>query len=303
MKRCCTLISALALMLSLCACGKTEEAIEPTAAPGSATTAVETVAPISSQMGSGVFDSFAAKFVGAELFTTADGTQALRVYFDFTNLSDSAAAPMDWLLISAVQDGQTLNWAQDINEDAQTGQSSLSLRLQPNHSARCILQYALVSESTVAVLLDDSNGHTVSALFAIGYLPGAPEEALIQSGTATDEPIATDLPSECTILDLYTAAITGSQVNGEVLTVSVDLTNNSNPTPVEVSGLFTLSAYQDGLELTMVETETLSLSTAAAGETVHCELSFFLRSDSAILVELYGFREQTPGAALVVPMQ
>lgn len=298
MKRCWTLILALALTLSLCACGKTEEAIEPTAAPDPTTAAVETAAPISSQMGSGVFDSFAAEFVGAELFTAADGTQALRVYFDFLNLSDSAVAPSERLLISAVQDGQTLNWAQDANGDTE---SNLSARLQPNHNARCFLQYALVSESTVAVLLDDSSGHTVSALISISQLPGAPAEPLERVEMSSETQLTTDLPAEYTIIDRYTATILGGEIQDDVLTVSVDLTNNSNPDPVEAITLFTLSAYQDGVELTRVVTEGADLALAAVGETVRCELSFSLRSDSPILVELYGFREQTPGAALVIP--
>lgn len=302
MKRCWMLILALALLL-LCACGSAEETVEATAMPDSvATEAPETAKPVSTQMGSGVFDTFAAEFVGAELFSADDGTQTLRVYFDFMNLSDSAVSPMELLQISAVQDGQTLNWGAD-TENAE--ESNLSLRLQPHHNTRCILQYALVSESTVAVMLDDAYGHAVSALFSIGQLPGAPAEPLPQDESASDETLTTDLPIECTIFDIYTATLLGGKANedGSVLAASVEFTNTDNPNAVEPFTVFSLSAYQNGVELSAAGQPESVYPTAVTGATVNCEIYFTLQSDAPVLVELYAFREDTPSAGIVIPVK
>lgn len=303
MKKCRMFLLALALLL-LCACGSTEEEpAEVTAMPDSvATEAPETAKPVSTQMGSGVFDAFSAEFVGAECFAGEDGTQILRVYFDFVNRSDSAISPMELLQISAVQDGHTLGWAADADSSED---SNLSLRLQPGYSARCVLQYALVSESTVAVMLDDTYGHAVSALFSIGQLPGAPAQPLPQETSTSEQTLTTDLPAECTLFDLYTATLLGGEKSedGSILTVSVDFTNTANPNSIESFAVFTLSAYQNGVELAAVEEPEPIFPTADPDTTVNCEIYFSLHDDSPVLVELYAFREDTPSAALVIPVE
>lgn len=307
MKKCRILLLTLALLLSLCACGSNEDATEASPAPtAEQTDEAEPTRSASTQMGSGVFETFAAEFVGAELFTAEDGTQALRVYFDFMNLSQNAVAPSERLLCSAVQDGHTLNWANSAADAAVAEEGNLSLRLQPNHSARCVLQYALVSESTVAVLLDDSNGHTVSALVSIGQLPGAPEP-MAQDETASDDTLTTDLAADCTLFDLYEASILGGEFTetdaGTVLTVSVDFTNKSNPEEVTPMTILSLSAYQNGVELPVAEDYMPPLDMAATGETIGYEAQFVLRGDDPVLVELYGFREETPSAGVVIAVQ
>lgn len=304
MKRCPVLVLALALvLLLLCACGG-NAAPEPTAQPTAAPTA--TPEPATSTLGRGLFDSFSAEFVGAESFTDADGGEALRVYFDFVNLSSSAVAPAELLLISAVQDGQTLSWAQSAPDETPSGQDNLSLRLQPGRSARCVLQYKLLSESTVAVLLDDSSGHTVSALLALSRLPGAPESLPEPEEAFSYEPPATELEAAGTLFDLYTAAIVGGEVEptdeGAAMAVTVEFTNEANPDPVVPFTVYSLSAYQNGVELSAVPEAPLPAD-AAAGETVSCVHRFVLRDASPVYVELYGFRETEPAAALTIQVE
>lgn len=307
MKKFWTLLLALALTIALCACGGKTEA-EPTPEPETAetetATPTPTPTPANAELGSGRFDTFEAAFTGAELFTDANGDDALRVYFDFTNLSEDAVSAQERLLISAVQDGKPLLWAET---EAPTAEAdNLALRVQSGHPIHCVLEYALVSDRPVALLMDDDDGHTVSALLPLDQLPGAPEpeEASAEPET-TEETLTTQLDASCLLSGLYEITITGGEVAdtdaGRVMTVSLDFTNQSDPQEVDIWSSFRLFAYQDGVELPYAEEEEGTLDLAAFGETVTTSATFVLRSESPVLVELYGFREEAPCAGLVIP--
>lgn len=305
MKKYWSFLLALALVFTLCACkDKTEP--EPTveAEPTESVEQTATPAPANTELGRGTYDSYAAEFVGAEKFTAADGSDALRVYFDFTNRSDETVSAAERLLFSAVQDGKTLNWAE--SPEPLDAEGNLLLRLQPGHSIRCILQFALLSESTVAVSLTDSSDQSVSALVSLHQLPGAPAE---ETETACAEPdsteLTTDLPSECSLFSLYSVSITGGERtdDGQTVTVSLDFTNTADPNPVSPWDWLSLHVYQDGVELALQLAEQEEITMADPGETVTVAQSYTLRSSSPVLAELYGFRESTPCAALVIAVE
>lgn len=304
MKKFWTLLLALALTIALCACGGKTEA-EPTPEPETTETKTTepTPTPASTELGSGRFETFEAAFVGAEIFTDANGGDALRVYFDFTNLSAETISAQDRLLISAVQDGKALVWAE--NEQTAVESDNLTLRVQSGHPIRCVLEYALVSNSPVAILLDDDEGHTVSALLPLDKLPGAPASSSTEPET-TEESLTTQLDASCELFGLYDVAILGGEVTdtdtGRVMTVSLDFTNHSDPQEVDVWSCFRLFAYQDGVELTYAAMEETEIETAAFGETLNTSIAFSLRSESPVLVELYSFREDVPSAGLVIPV-
>lgn len=303
MKRRWILFLALVLVFTLCACkDKTEAEATPEPEVTEAAAPTETPAPAKTELGKGSFETFAASFVGAEKFTTADGGDALRVYFDFMNLSEESVSAMELLMYSAVQDGKTLNWAQ--STEPLEEEDNLSLRLQPGHEIRCVLQYALVSDSTVAISLEDSQNHSVSALLPLDQLPGAPEPLeSAQTQTQTQE---TTLPQECTLSELYSVTITGGELEdtdtGRTVTVAIDFTNQSNPETAFVWDWMRLYVYQDGVELTLLDPEQDAFAKASYGETVTCLSTYALRSDSPVLVELYGLREEAPSAGLVIPV-
>lgn len=303
MKKTCTFLLALALVFTLCACGndpapEVSATVAPTASPTSTPAAVNT------ELGSGSFESFEAAFVGAESFTAADGSDALRVYFDFKNRSGEAISASEWLLFSAVQDGKTLNWAE--SPERLDIEDNLMLRLQPDHSIRCVLQYTLLSDSTVAIMLSDTANHSVSALISLHQLPGAPAEMEAACDEPDETALTTTLPAECTLFDLYTVSLTGGETQdtdaGRVLVATLDFTNQADPQTVEVWDCLWLYAYQDGLELTTADLGTDFHVTADAGETVACTIPLTLRSESPVLIEVYGMRDLAPSAALVIPV-
>lgn len=297
MKKFRILLLALALALAFCACGEKTE--EVTTAETSETESVElTPTPASTELGSGRFETFEAAFTGAETFTIADGSEVMRVYFDFTNCSDESVSAQDRLLISAVQDGKTLVWAETENAEADNS----ALRLQPGHKIRCTLDYKLVSSSPVAILLDDAEGHTVSALLPLDQLPGAPEDEA--SAEPSAEETTTQLAAQCDLFGLYNITITGGTVDesGRVMTVSVDFTNHSDPQEADIWSCIRMFAYQDGVELTFVEPEEETIELAALGQTITTSNTFELRGEGPVLVELYGFRETEPCAGLVIPI-
>ncbi len=299
MKRFGILLLTLALLLSLCACGdKAETATETTAETAAA------AAELSDPSEVGEFEGFSAAFTGAELFTDRDGDRALRVYFDFLNRADTSGSPAELLLFSAVQDGSTLRWSHDAADDENA--SELSRRLLPGVAGRFILQFKLISDGEVTVTLDDGYGHSITARFdPDGTLPGAPGDALTWSGTAEDT-LTTELPSSCTLYDLYDLTIVGGEVSdaadgGRIMTVRVDLTNNGD-IPVDPAVNFLLHVYQDGTELPFVMDGTEETVEAAVGETRSVLRSYPLNSESPVLVELFAFRAERPSAALVIPV-
>lgn len=304
MKKLWILLLALALLLAICACGDKAETEEVTGAEKTETQSAEpTTTPPSAELGSGRFDAFEAAFTGAERFTTADGSEAMRVYFDFTNRSDEAVSAQERLLISAVQDGKTLLWAE--SDEPRGEEENLTLRVQSGHSIRCAVNYALVSDSPLAILLDDGDGHTVSALLPLDQLPGAPEDAAEEP--STEETLTTSLDPSCELSGLYTIELTGGETAdtdaGRVMTVTLDFTNNADPQEADIWASFRLFAYQDGVELSYADAEEATIETAAFGQTVSTAATFLLRSESPVLVELYGFRETTPSAGIVLPVE
>lgn len=289
------------LLLSLCACGNKTETATETSAETSETSAA---AGQTAETESGELEGFSAAFTGAELFTDRDGGTALRVYFDFLNSGDVSCSPSEVLVFSADQDGSSLSWAHEASDTESA--SDLTRRLLPGVAGRFILQFKLVSDSEVCVTLADGYGHSISARYdPAGTLPGAPADALTWSGTA-GETLTTELPASCTLYDLYDLTIVGGEVSdtadgGRIVTVRVDLTNNSD-IPVDPAVNFLLHVYQDGKELTYIMDETEETPEAAVGETASVLRSYPLSGDSPVLVELYAFRAESPSAALVIPV-
>ena len=306
MKKFGLILLALVCLFGLCACGdKTQASVTPLPETEESTeTQTEQTHPV--EMESGDFDSFSAIFTGAELFTDADGEQALRVYFDFRNKSGESRSPSELLLYSAEQDGSSLVWAADAEGEEPDAAGNLSLRLLPGRAARCVLQFKLLSDSEVTVTLDDSEGHAVHAwLIPDDSLPGRPASELEWDEEA-DETLSTELPSSCTLYDMYELTIAGGEVseteNGErTINVQVDFTNNS-PDPAVPSVNFRLRAYQDGTELLYApDGASQEPVEAGAGVTVSCFSPFVLHGDGPVLVELYDLWSDSPSAALVIP--
>ncbi len=130
MKRTLALLAALLLGLTLTGCG------------GADTPALTNA---------GSFEGFTLVLGNAEVVTSADGQQALRVHATYTNESGEAAYALSCFVVRAFQNGQELASLSDINGD----EAALIQEAKPGTSLNVAYLFALPDLSPVEVTIGE----------------------------------------------------------------------------------------------------------------------------------------------------
>lgn len=282
MKKLLSLIMALLLSLSLCACGGGEEG------GGSEPPAEEGTEAIASAQWSNKTGSLTLDVVGAETFTDSYGQNAIRVYYDFTNNTELTVHLADELDNPVfTQDGTEL---QDTTCEVDLPESYNDFcSIRPGVTIRCIHEYALISESPVTVSLtatySDEDGELMNFELDPANLPGAPAEPLAIE-PITDPVWIKDLPSEGVYHDDFYVAILSAEVVGDEVHATFSYTNNSDMAVCFGYAVYDCFACQDGYELEQSE-DFAYWEDIPAGETVEFTVTYQLISDSPVEIEVF----------------
>lgn len=312
MKKLFAILLALAMVLSLAACGGGGG--EETTAPKDETTAPPAVTdPVPEGM-SYTFTQYGnAKItiLGAEFTKTDYDEDVLRIYYDYTNTSDTACrqCPSYALMFESVtQDGNDLG--------GPTYFSASSANAVPEDlQYDCLVQPGLTSRQTMLFKCDPNGGVVdISCYIMIGswvYDPAATECFTFQIDPKDLPEVPEPLEMAPILEPTYAAGLPTSGVNDgsddseisidgweltkgedgeDVLRVMLTVTNNGEDAmmPMNITG--GVEAYQDGLGLMWFSTWHLEATEAdeayeedlEPGETVKCNALFQLRNNHPV---------------------
>ena len=305
MKKLVALLLVLAMVLALTACtGGTK----PTDGPGTADPTKQPVKAYASyeftQFGKARID-----ILGAEFIKDDYDDDVLRVYYNYTNTSDSACSQYPGISLdfkSITQDGE------DIHVDYFSTTDDCAIPEDLNYD--CPVQPGLTSRQTMLLPCNPEGGPIeVSCYIMIGSwvyeadkvecltfqldpknLPEVPEP--LEMAPILNPTYAAGLPASGTN-EKGQISIDGMELtvgdNGEnVLRVKLTVTNTSDESEMPVNITNGVEVYQDGLALLWFSTWDLEATEAddayeeylAPGETVQCNALFQLRNDHPIEV-------------------
>ncbi len=244
--------------------------------------------------GEGTLGGYYVRFVGAEAVQDDDGKSAIRIWYDFTNLSDEIAAPWLAVYMSAQQNGEDLDYAY-LSDDVPESSNS-SFGVAPQYTARCTQTFALDPDGgPVSARISEYFGDAVTCELDPNALPGAPED---------DGPAWEADPG----LPAYMAGVpetgegveilgfdTGTDWDDEtVVIVHFRYTNTSNDDNSFFSA-FTSYVMQDGFGLESSLCDDFSdeqdnaTTEIAPGESIDCACVYLLRTEDPIAVVLKNF--------------
>ena len=255
------------------------------------------------------WDKAKANFVGAELYDY-DGDSVLRLYYDYTNLSDVPDSVFNVLRMELTQNGEELEYTETQAEEVEHLYGNDILSIHPNVTIRAFAEYYLEDESAVSVKIYDyyEEEDPVEFELDLAKLPGKPDKEFEIKKIA--DPSRTDgKESSGTYegdLEISIDEPEFFEQDGEkAVRVNFTFTNNSEEAD-NMQFLAYLAVYQDGIQLKEInpedkkESDVNYYTDTEVGATVNTSICFALRTDSPIEVELYEFDEIVLGKAFNV---
>lgn len=248
-------------------------------------------------LASGSWDGCTVAIVGAEAFKDADGADAVRVYFDFTNTSDETTYAAGEIYYSFMQDGVELEstYAAYDKEVAEDDNDYLNVR--PGVTIRCVAEYSMnLDGGPVVVSLSNYWNEAENATVELQpqNLPGRPSSPLPVVPITDPQWLAgwsTEGKCDTAYVSINKAEIVDSYDGKKLLRVYFSYTNNGT----EASSLWMdtyIYAYQDGVELangipaTAVPEEDNYYNYIDPGKTVIVSICYEISGDSPVEVEV-----------------
>lgn len=307
MKRLLALLLALAMVLTLAACGGKEDPKETTGAPGVAETTEPAV-----QLPSYTFTQYGnarITIVGAEFAKDDEGEDFLRIYYDYTNTGDTAVgaypgSALDYM--SVTQDGkecQVITFSdmdecaipEDLGYDngvlpGLTNRHTMLIRCDPKGGPVEVSCYIMIG----SWMYDPEKVDCLTFQIDPQNMMGVPEP--LQIAPITNPTYAAGLPttgkSEKYSLSIDAWTLAEGYDGERVLRVMLTITSHETVDAWPPSMLATVEAYQDGIALPWFSCWDLEATAEdeafdedlQPGETVKYNALFLLRNESPVEV-------------------
>lgn len=248
-------------------------------------------------LASGSWDGSTVAIVGAEAFKDADGADAVRVYYDYTNTSDETTYAASEVYYSFVQDGVELESTYAAYDKEVAEDDNDYLYVRPGVTIRCVAEYSMNPDGgPVVVSLSNYWNEAENATIELQpqNLPGRPSSPL-PVVPITDPQWLAGWPTEGKCDTAYViidkAEIVDSYDGKKLLRVYFTYTNNGT----EASSLWMdtyIYAYQDGVELangipaTDVPEDDNYYNNVDPGKTIIVSICYEISGESPIEVEI-----------------
>jgi len=264
-----------------------EEAPEPEAPVAEETPAVSTGAfePVSAQLG-----NYLITIQGAEHVLDIDDKDAIRIYYDFTNLSEETEYASSALDFYAEQDGYELNDTYCSYEDDAAEYGNDMLYVRPGVTIRCVEEISMKADGGVLTVEIEEwySDDVLSVEFDPANLPGAPATPLEIAPVM--EPTWTSNLYDGGYIDdgHYLYIDTAEEIDDygdKLLRVYFEFTNNGTEATSPWMETY-IYAYQDGIQLDSsyyqgAETDDLYMEDINPGETVYFSICYYLRNTTS----------------------
>ena len=242
------------------------------------------------------WEDFAISVAGAEHFTDYEGKDAIRIYYDFTNLSNESTATYSLTSVLVTQDDyeQVSTYANFEDDVPEYGNDSLLLR--PGVTIRCAAEYSMKpTGGPITVKFSDywAEEEELVVQFDPQNLPGRPGD--LEIAPIVDPPWVVELPGEGIYDEDYYVSIDAAEMvdgeDGTVVRIYYTFTNNSDETTTFWLSTYPI-AYQDGVELINgyaaldVAEDANSNVDVAPGESIVATTIYEVRSGNPVEIEL-----------------
>ena len=260
----------------------------------------------------GTVGDFGISVLGAEAFTDGDGKDAIRIYYTFTNNSDTMTSAWSSLMLGAAQDGYTLveTYASSEDDAPEYGNNSTDIRPGVTIPCEAEFQYKPSGGKVVFTVSEYDSEESMEAELDPQALTGRPADMPELEKVPNPSWVA-DCETEGTYQDDFYISITGYEIvdgyDGKVLRVYLDFTNNSK----EATSFLMSAAYravQDGAALPydfpedgVAEDDNSSVD-VAPGDTLTIAFCFGLRSDSPVEFEVYDGMTGVPAIGGIITL-
>lgn len=280
---------ALLMVLSLAACGDTDE---PTGNGFGGFDAIE------SDLG-----NFKITVVGAEEVVDIDGKPLLRVYYDYTNNGDESSSAFYDTEFLVTQDDYELTEATcDFDYDVPEQYNS-GLSVRPGCTIRCVKETSMKpdgGEITVTITNYDDESKSFDFKLDPANLPGAPAKALEIEPVAdpkwTEGLDVEGVYDEDFLVKIVDFELAKNLDDEDMIRINFEFTNNSEEAASPWWGFGSaLDVFQDGIELEQdyyfdeTESDEAYDVDVEPGKTVSCSVCYTLRSSSPVEVEVVDF--------------
>lgn len=312
MKKLIALLLALVMILSLAACGgdKPAETKPQENKPGQTDPAPTQPADAVKDYASMEFTQYGnAKItiLGAEFIKDDYDEDVLRIYYDYTNTSDTAcyqypALALDFMSIT--QDGEKCDHVnfgildecavpEDLNYDSPvqpglTSRQTMLIECDPNGGIVEVSCYIMIGNW----VYEEDKVECLTFQIDPMNLPGVPEP--LELAPIMNPTYAAGLPTSGTNenghISIDGMELTVGDAGENVLRVNLTVTNNGDEAMMPMTITHGVEAYQDGFALQWFSTWDLEATEADEayeedlypGETVRCSALFLLRNDHPV---------------------
>ncbi len=256
---------------------------------------------------SGEFGDYKFEIAGAEVVQDSEGNQGIRLWYDFTNNSESETESAYWLsTVTAYQDGEELERTAIADDKYGQYDWNSSLKIRPGIKIRCLEDFSYNEEGgPICFEIINWRGDTneiVAAVYQLDELPGVVKEetelAAIEKPLWTDGYDLEGDTESAVHIQIDTAEETEDADGNRLIRIYAEITN-SGENAIIANDVFGPAAYQDGVELRYgfpkdeIEEDNNGTWEIQKGESLRTAYCYRLRSDSP--VEMEGLLDYTSG--------
>ena len=243
----------------------------------------------------GELDGFALRFIGAEAAKDSDGKPAVRVWYEFTNLSDRVTDAFTEVYFTAVQDGNDLEFAYIYEDVPESGYCDLGVA--PNYTMRCTELFSYDPDGgEIEIAAGGLYGDNVVYTIDPQALPGAPADDFVLG----DPDFGTDYMDELWDSDENLTILDAEAVEDwdgeEAILVHMTFTNNTDEAQCFFL-CYSVYALQDGAGLVSAYCDEYSEEQdniyvdIEPGDSIDVAAVFVLRGDGPIAFAASGAYE------------
>lgn len=255
--------------------------------------------------------------VAAEAFKDYEGRDGIRVYYDYTNLSDDKSMAFYTFNVIAAQDGEEAQYTYVSMENDVPEYGNDMLYVWPGHTVRCIAEFLVNPDGGLfAVAFEDLDSYeTLMTLeFDPTVLPGRSDEP-VPNAPDPDAAWRDDYDDAGSFDDLLYFSIDDAEItvgpDGEEMIRVYMTATNTNDSRLEFWRFGTFRAYQDGIQLPSYDASEITDTDWAykdldapetfiqPGETVVMSVCFPIHSMNPVLVEFINDYDNRDGFAAV----
>lgn len=240
---------------------------------------------------SGKLGDYEVEYLGAERYTDSEGSDAIKVFYNFTNNSETDMMSTGIIRFQAFQGEELLDYSKMEDTDPAYGDYIRRvLYARPGTTVRCERHWKLNNDKKVfieAFTYNNDKYHCYTEELNLSKLTGAPEQGWLPA--KVEDPKWSDGLEDAGKVGDFDVTIDKVEYADNEITMSITMTNNTDQ-PLVPSTYVIPRVYQDGLELRV--TANTYPDEIAKDQTISVTYTTECRTDSPIEYQVMDYNYQ-----------